>query len=53
MFDTASLKLSLLTLLGWVFSIATKSDVLFAITALAGISTIVYNGIQIYQRLKK
>jgi hypothetical protein len=53
MIDTASLKLSLATILGTIFSITTKSDIVFFITCLVGITTIVYNGIKIYKEVKR
>lgn len=48
MIDWISVKLYVLTIFCGIFSVATKSEILFVITALAGISTILYNGIRIY-----
>ncbi len=53
MIDYTSLKLTSLTFLGGIFTIATKSDIVFFVTMLAGITSIIYNVLKIRKELKK
>ena len=50
LFDFKSIALFGLTMLGFLFG---KADVLFGITVMVGLSTVVYNGVRIYKTLKR